>query len=120
MLSNTQLFAGILVGLLLALRWIVRGLTRRSIEAQIIQALDDVARAETHWQAVLTETNAPAYASLQLTFLDAERTELQAMLNKARAGERVTYDGIYKLEKLVAGYATLIPTQHSAKLTKGS
>jgi len=120
MLSTTQLFVGIVVGLVLALRWIVRGLSRRSIEAQILQALDGVARAEAHWQAVLTRTNAPAYASVQLTFLDAERTELQTMLKKARAGERVTYEGIYKLEKLVAGYAPLIPMQHSAEPSKGS
>lgn len=119
MLSTTHLFVAIVVGLVLALRWIVHGLSRRSIEAQILQALDGVARAEAHWQAVLAETNAPAYASMQMTFLDAERTELQAMLNKARAGERVTYEGIYKLEKLVAGYAPLIPMQHPAKSSKG-
>lgn len=120
MLSTTQLFVGIVVGLVLALQWIVRGLTQRSIEAQILQALDGVARAEVHWHAVLTETNAPAYASVRLTFLDAERTELQTMLKKARAGERVTYEGIYKLEKLVAGYTPFIPTQQSAEPSKGS
>lgn len=114
MLSTPQIIVVIVIGILLALRWIVRGLTQRSIETQILQALDGVGRAEAHWQAVLTETNAPAYASVQLTFLDAERTELYAMLKKARAGERVTYEGIYKLEKLVAGHTPFISTQQSA------
>ena len=120
MLSTTEIIAVMVVGLALALRWIVRGLTRRSIEAQILQALDGVANKEAHWREVLRESNAPAYASMQLTFIEAERTELHAMLNKVRAGERVTYDGIYKLEKLVSGYTPFTPTQQSAEPSKGS
>jgi hypothetical protein len=120
MLSTTQIIVVIVVGLVLALQWIVRGLTRHSIESQILQALDGVERTEAHWRAVLSETNAPGYASVKLTFIDAERTELHAMLNKVRAGERVTFDGIYKLEKLVAGHTPFIPTQQSAEPCKGS
>jgi hypothetical protein len=120
MLSTTQIIVGIVIGLVLALRWIVRGLAQRSIETQILQALDGVERKEAFWRDVLSETNAPAYASMQLTFIDAERTELHAMLNKVRAGERVTYDGLYRLEKLVAGYTPFIPTQQTAEPSKGS
>ena len=109
MLSTKEILVLVTVGLIFAVRWIALSMSRRSLEAQILQALEGVTRAECHWWAKLSETNVPvynmpAYIHVHLTFLDIERKELNAMLTSVRAGEKVSFARIHRLEKLVARY----------------
>lgn len=102
MFSIPQIAFGLLMLVGAAIWWIVRGLDRRNLSAQISQTIDALNGSTERWRSKLEDPKLQAYARMQILCNDVDRMELETIQMYLNIGERLSVRQIVRLEKLVS------------------